>query len=238
MLPSDFEARFERLQERIASAAARAGRNPEEVRLVSVTKSHPPEVIQGAYEAGLRDFGENRVSELLEKQEVLDLSDARWHFVGRIQRRKVKKLIGQSALIHSVDRLSLAQELSKRGDAAAIVSNGLLQVNTSGEESKGGWEVYHPEGRERFFSEVETILALPAIRLHGLMTMAPFYDEPERMRPAFRAVHDLQRELTARFPGHLWEILSMGMTNDFEVAIEEGATHIRVGTALFGPREY
>lgn len=190
-----------------------------------------------AYEAGLHDLGENRVYEMLEKQEEVALPEARWHFIGPLQRRKVKDLVGHTHLIHSVDRLSLAQELSKRADTADVLVGGLLQVNVSGEETKGGWEVYRPEGRDAFFREVKEILQLPNLQLHGLMTMAPFYDDPEATRPVFAAVREVQQQLVGRFPEREWEILSMGMTNDFEVAIEEGATHVRVGRALFGPRD-
>lgn len=236
MTPQAFQERWQALQEQIAAAAARAGRNPDEITLVSVSKTHPAATIQLAYDAGVRDFGENRVAELLDKQAALTLPDARWHFIGHIQSRKAKELVGHSALIQSVDRLSLAEELSKRSASVGLVTDGLLQVNASGEESKGGWEVSDAEGRAAFFREVETMLALPALRLHGLMTLAPFYEEAERTRPTFAAVRALQHALRQRFPAQPWATLSMGMSNDFNVAIEEGATHIRVGTALFGER--
>ncbi|HEX8682006.1 MAG TPA: YggS family pyridoxal phosphate-dependent enzyme [Ardenticatenaceae bacterium] len=238
MVSHGFAERLEQVRERINAAAQRAGRDPDEVTLVAVTKTQPLELIEAAYAAGLRDFGENRVAELLGKRAALDLPDARWHFIGHVQSRKARDLIGHSDLIHSVDRLSLAQELSRRADATGIVVAALLQVNASGEETKGGWNIHHAGGREHFLAEVEQVVTLPALQFRGLMTMAPFYDEAEPTRPTFAATRAMLQTLRQRFPEQPFDLLSMGMTNDFEVAIEEGATHVRVGTALFGPRDY
>lgn len=236
MLPEDFAQRIGDVRERMARAAARSGRDEDAITLVAVTKGHPASLVRAAVEAGLRDIGENRVYEMLDKQATLDLPDARWHFIGHLQRRKVRDLIGHCDLVHSVDRLSLAQELDKRAAAAGATVSGLLQVNASGEESKGGWEVDSPAGGDAFLAQVEQVLALPHLRIQGLMTMAPFYEEAERTRPTFAHVRTMQQRLVERFPDHDFSILSMGMSNDFEIAIEEGATHVRLGTALFGPR--
>ncbi|MGH2541152.1 MAG: YggS family pyridoxal phosphate-dependent enzyme [Ardenticatenaceae bacterium] len=237
MLAGDLGERLRELQERIAAAAARAGRNLDEVTLVSVTKMQPPDVLRVAYEAGLRDFGENRVGEFLEKREALDLPGCRWHFIGHVQGRKARQLIGHTDLLHSVDRLSLARELSRRAEAEGVPLRGLLQVNSSGEESKGGWPIHDGAGRDVMLREMEEILSLPALRVRGMMTMAPLEDNPERTRPVFAAVRAMQHLLQEHFPEQAFDILSMGMTNDFEVAVEEGATHVRIGTALFRPRE-
>lgn len=236
MLPYDFAYRLKKIKERMVAAATRAGRDAGDITLVAVTKNRPPELVQAAYEAGLRDFGENRVAEMRSKQDVLTLPGARWHCIGHIQRRKVRQLIGHSDLVHSIDRLSLAEELSKRAAAAKMEIHGLLQVNSSGEENKGGWHVHAPAGQEAFLRDVEQILALPNLHVHGLMTMAPFYDKAEETRSTFATTYGMLQMLIERFPVHSFNILSMGMTNDFEVAIEEGATHVRLGTALFGPR--
>lgn len=239
-LQAQLRANLAQLRARIATAAQRAGRSADEVTLVAVSKGHPPESIAVAHELGLRDFGENRVGELLDKRESLLLPELEWHFIGNLQRRKVKQLVTRCGLVHSIDRLSLAQELSKRADEAVWCFDGLLQVNSSGEASKSGWEIYHAAGREQLLADVAAMLELPALRLHGLMTMAPFFDpdDAERARPFFAAMRTMQQTLQHTFPNHAWPILSMGMTNDFEVAVEEGATHIRVGTALFGARDY
>ncbi len=236
MLPDLLADRLEHLRVRVAEAARRAGRSADEVTLVAVTKTHPPETLQLAYEAGLRDFGENRVAELVEKRGTLALPEARWHFIGHIQSRKARDLVGQADLIHSVDRLSLAEELSRRSMAAETPVAVLLQVNSSGEASKGGWHTTGGSERDLFFREVEALLALPGLHVRGLMTIAPFVEEAEAARPVFAALGALRRVLAERFDATCFQMLSMGMTNDFEVAIEEGATHVRVGTALFGPR--
>ncbi|MBA3531294.1 MAG: YggS family pyridoxal phosphate-dependent enzyme [Ardenticatenales bacterium] len=237
MLPEDFTDRLQIIHTRLAGAAARAGRRAEEITLVAVTKGHPAEMVRAAYEAGLRHFGENRPTELLQKQATLLLPDAYWHFIGHIQRRRARELVGKSHLVHSIDRLELAQELSKRAVAGGAVVAGLLQVNSSGEESKGGWDITLPEGSAHFLADIAPLLALPNLEVRGLMTMAPYYEEAERTRPTFSALRALRQTLREHFPAHSFEMLSMGMSNDFEVAIEEGATHVRIGTSLFGPPE-
>lgn len=232
---TELRANLQCVQERIAAAAARAGRDPGEITLIAVTKTHPPELIAAVYELGVRDVGENRVEEALPKQEILP-ADLRWHMIGHIQRRKARNVVGNFTLVHSVDSSRIAEELNKRAQAAGITVEVLLEVNTSGEESKYGFAARTPAEVDSFLAEAEAIAALPALRVRGLMTMAPLTPDPETTRPVFAAVRRLRERLERDLPDYDWSLLSMGMTNDFEVAIEEGATHVRIGTAIFGAR--
>jgi pyridoxal phosphate enzyme (YggS family) len=223
---------LKQIRERIASAAQRAGRNPDSVKLVAVSKTQPAEAVMAALAAGQQTFGENYVQEFLDKVQHLPES-VEWHFIGSLQSNKVKYLTGHTRLIHSVDRLSLAQEIDRQwgkiGKACAI----LLQVNISGETTKSGTTAGD------LFQLAREVALLPQIRVRGLMTMPPFFDEPERARPYFRELKRLSELLTAEeIPGITMEELSMGMSGDFEVAIEEGATLVRVGSAIFGERYY
>lgn len=218
---------------RMAEAANRVGRQPSDVRLVAVSKTYPLEDIEAALVAGQVDFGENRLEELWPKVEAAHergLDAIRWHMIGTIQSRKSRDAIGPFALIHSVDRVKIAQRLSRDAVTAGCVLNVLLEVNVSGEASKHG---FTPEELRATAGE---LLALPGVRMGGLMTMAPFEAEPEETRPIFRALRRLRNELTERYPQGEWRELSMGMTNDFEIAIEEGATIVRIGSAIFGSR--
>jgi PLP dependent protein len=236
--------RIEGVRERIAAAARRAGRSAEQIRLVGVTKTHPPELVEQAFTAGLRDFGENRVQEAEPKIAALaaDRNAIAWHLIGHLQSNKAKRAAALFDVVHSVDRLSLAEVLA-RGVAARtpIPLSVLLQVNVSGEASKDGFELAgweaRPEVLDRFFAEVERLLALPQLRVGGLMTIAPWGDDPAAARPTFRSAQRLREALGRRFPAADWSALSMGMSDDFEVAIEEGATIVRVGRAIFGSRQ-
>lgn len=226
-------ANLESVRRRMAAAALRSGRNPSDVRLVAVSKQHPLEDIEAAMAAGQLDFGENRLEELWPKVEAArarGLDAIRWHMIGVIQSRKTRDAIGPFVLIHSVDRVKIAQRLSRDAIAAGCVMDVLLEINVSGEATKHGFTP------DELRSVAGDLLALPGIRIHGLMTMAPFEVEPEATRPVFRALRMLRDELAARFPQGDWRELSMGMTNDFEVAIEEGATIVRIGSAIFGAR--
>jgi len=234
-----------RVQERIAAAARRAGRRPEEVTLVAVTKTHPAHVVTAAYQAGLRDLGENRVEEASGKiprvREQVAASDRiRWHMIGHLQRRKARLAVALFDVIHSVDSLKLAQRIDRMAAESEKVMPVLLEVNVSGESSKYGFEqspAAGPEERAAFLADVAQILALPHLRLCGLMTMAPIVADPEEARPVFVALRRLRDDLRQRFPEADWRELSMGMTDDFEVAVEEGATLVRIGRAIFGERE-
>jgi pyridoxal phosphate enzyme (YggS family) len=218
---------------RMAAAATRAGRAPASVALVAVSKTHPLEAIAAAVAGGQLDFGENRFDELWEKvaaAEAAGLSAVRWHFIGAIQSRQTARAVGPFALIHAVDRTKIARRLSRDAEEAGHRMPVLLEVNVSGEESKHG---FAPDELRGAFAET---VALPGIDVQGLMTMAPFVDDAEEARPVFRGLAALRDELAAAH-GCALPHLSMGMSNDYEVAIEEGATIIRVGTAIFGTRE-
>ncbi len=228
-----------RVQERIEAAARRAGRDPADIILVAVTKTHPPEVVEAAYLAGLRHFGENRVEEAAPKIQAVaawlaaqkpDADPPAWHMIGHVQSRKADEAAGPYALIHSVDSVKLARRLdrfaSERGRRLPI----LLEVNVSGEASKYG---FRPTEVAAALTE---IAAMSSLQVQGLMTMAPIVADPEMARPVFRALRVLRDDLARRFPQMEWHHLSMGMTDDFEVAIEEGATLVRIGRAIFGER--
>lgn len=228
---NDFERIPERLaevQDRIAQAASHAGRPRDSIRLIAVSKTKPAEAIRIAYAAGQRDFGENYVQELVDKSKQLeDLKDLRWHFIGSLQRNKAKPATNLSHLIHTVDRDELAGELDKRAFALEKKQNVLIEVNVGDESSKSGVPI---DGLEHL---LETAKRLQNLNVKGLMAIPPFLDEPEAVRPYFTKL----RQLRERFGGvATLPELSMGMSHDFAVAIEEGATLVRVGTAIFGSR--
>ena len=244
------ERNLTRVRERIGEAALRAGRDPTEITLVAVTKTVPAEVVIAGYHAGLRHFGENRVEEGLAKIPVVRAAisgpSLTWHMVGHVQSRKAADVVAGFDVVHSVDRLRIAQRLSRFLQETGRSLPVLLECNVSGEESKFGFDLadweHHEARRGAFFAAVEEMLALPGLSLQGLMTMAPFVTDPEIVRPAFASLRGLLDALRERFPAqgddpaHVWRHLSMGMTGDFEVAIEEGATMVRVGRAIFGER--
>ena len=218
--------------ERMRIAAERAGREPSSVRLVAVSKTQPAEAVAAAVAAGQGLFGENYVQEFLDKARQLPDS-IEWHFIGSLQSNKVKYLAGHTSLIHSVDRISLAREIDRQWEKSGTNCDILLQVNISGEETKSGTTT------AGVIELAREAAALPHLRIRGLMTMPPFYDEPERARPYFRELRRLAEHIEAeKIPGVVMEELSMGMSGDFEVAIEEGATLVRVGSAIFGERYY
>lgn len=221
-----------RVREAVEAAAARVGRDGGEVTLVAVTKGHPPEAVEAVVEAGIRDVGENRVGELEEKVGLLGLDRARWHMVGHLQRRKAPRLVEICHLLHSVDSERLAERLSRvldEADPPAEPFPVLLQVNTSGEEAK------HGLAAEGALEAIHRIVELPRLRVEGLMTMAPLTGDEAVLRGTFRRLRELH-EAARGLDGYEGTELSMGMTNDFPLAVEEGSTMIRVGTALFGER--
>lgn len=220
--------RIDSVQQRITQAAGRAGRHPDSVTLIAVTKTTPTPRIYAAYLSGIRDFGENRVEEALPKQTELP-NDIRWHMIGHIQSRKARDVVGHFSLTHSVDTLGLAETLQRRAAAADVVVPILLEVNVAGEASKYG---FTPDG---LTAALNTISHLSHLQVCGLMTMAPQTDDPASVRWVFRGLRELRDSLAETFPG-VRDHLSMGMTDDFEVAIEEGATLVRVGRAIFGER--
>jgi pyridoxal phosphate enzyme (YggS family) len=220
------------VRERIHRAAARAGRSPDDVVLVAVTKTHPPEVVREAFAAGLRDFGENRVQEAEGKVRALaDLRTAgvRWHLVGHLQSNKARKAAPLFDLVHSLDDADLGRRLDRIGAAEARVVRALVQVDLAGEGTKSGL----PEAA--LLATLEALRGLPSLRIEGLMVLPPFSEDPERTRPYFRRLRALRDQARAQSL-LLGSDLSMGMSHDFEVAIEEGATFVRVGTEIFGER--
>lgn len=225
----DIQENLTRIQDRIEAACLRAGREPGAVKLVAVTKTVSVDLVQQAVACGLRYFGENYVQEALPKIRLLG-GGLEWHFIGHLQRNKVKHVLGNFHLIHTVDRVSLAQEIDRRAQGTERIP-ALIQVNISGESTKSG---IPPDG---LINLLDAVIQLPHIQIHGLMTMPPFFDDPERARPYFQSLREWGERLKQHLsPPHALEELSMGMTGDFEAAIEEGATIVRIGTALFGPR--
>lgn len=219
--------RYAGVLDRVAQAAQRAGRSPEDVTLVAVSKTWPADVLKDAAGAGVEVFGENRAQELKEKFAVLG-DRVRWHFVGPLQSNKVRNVVGVAELVHSVDRYGLGEAIARRARSLGIVQDVLVEVNTGGEATKHGVE---PAGAVRLAEEVA---ALDGIAVKGLMTIPPRTDDPDGARPYFRDLVALRDLLAESVPGATE--LSMGMSADFEQAIEEGATIVRVGEAIFGPR--
>ena len=220
------------IEERIRAACRRAGRERSSVKLVCVTKTKPVEMLQEAYDAGERDFGENKVQEITAKKPLLP-KDVRWHMIGHLQTNKVKQVIDKAVMIHSVDSLHLAQEISRRAEAIGIVMPVLIEVNVAGEESKSGTTFENAEALIR-----EAAL-LPGIHIKGLMTIAPYTEDPEENRLYFRKLRQLAIDIGGKSIDNVDMIeLSMGMSGDFETAIEEGSTIVRIGTGIFGERHY
>jgi pyridoxal phosphate enzyme (YggS family) len=225
---------LERVRENIEKACLRAGRGSNCVKLLGATKTKPAQVLRWAYELGLKVFGENRVQEFLKKwEELQDLPDIEWHFIGRLQSNKVKYIIDKVRLIHSVDRPSLVDELQKRATKKGIDKvDILIEVNVGGEETKGGVEPSNLLPLAEYILEKASNL-----RILGLMTIPPYREDPQEVRPYFRELRNLRDKLQRELGLNLPE-LSMGMSHDYEVAIEEGATIVRVGSAIFGERQY
>ena len=223
---------LETVQKNIINACKKANRNFEEVQLIAVSKTKPISMLKEAYDAGVRDFGENKVQEILEKYDKLP-SDIRWHMIGHLQRNKVKYIIDKVSLIHSVDSLRLAEEISKEAVKHNLIMPILIELNIAGEESKFGMT----------FSECEEMIyavsKLPNLQIKGLMTVAPFVENAEENRQHFKVMKQLSVDImTKNIDNVCMDILSMGMTGDYEVAIEEGSNMVRVGTGIFGERNY
>lgn len=221
----DLSHRIGEVRERI-DAAARRGGHGQSVTIVAVTKNHGPDALNAAWDAGLRDVGENRVQEALEKMDVLQ-HPFRWHLIGHLQRNKVKHLT-RFHMLHSLDRPQLAAAVNTLGASMNRVFDAFVQVNVVGEESKGGYDA------ATFAPEAERLRQLPNVRIRGVMTMAPFDADEATLRMVFRGAREARD--TLRAAGHDADALSMGMSGDYEVAVEEGATHVRLGTVLFGSR--
>ncbi len=221
------------VEARIAGACEKAGRERSSVTLIAVSKTKPLPMLQEAYDCGCRDFGENRVQELTEKYEALP-KDIRWHMIGHLQRNKVKYLIGKVFLIHSVDSLRLAQEISRESVKKQVITSILIEVNAAGEQSKFGLT-----SAAEVLQMTEAIAALPGIAVKGLMTVAPYVEHAEENRQYFHALKQLSVDIRQKNIDNVsMDILSMGMTGDYEVAVSEGAGYVRVGTGIFGERDY
>jgi PLP dependent protein len=220
-----------RTNEKISNAVKKSGRTPGSVRVVAVSKTKPVSMIKAARSAGFADFGENYVQELVEKMSALPDYDLRWHYIGALQRNKCKQIVGRVHLIHSVDRLELAREISKLATQQNIVQNILIQIKIGDEESKSGLAV---ENSEQVVLEIAT---LPGLAIKGLMTFPPMYENPEDARADFRKLARLREQFKKSISTHGFDDLSMGTSHDYFVAIEEGATLVRIGTDIFGARE-
>lgn len=232
---AEIERRLDHVRGRVAAAAARASRPADEVRIVAVTKTHPVEVVRAGHQAGLRLFGENRVEEAEPKQAQLsDLAEVEWHMVGHIQSRKSKAAAAAFQVVHSVDRMKIARRLDRAREGRPRLPV-LLECNVSGEATKYGWPLAERERWSAILEQFGELLELPNLQVLGLMTMAPLVPDPEQIRPVFRKLRQLREFLRDSLGGD-WPELSMGMTDDFEVAVEEGATLLRIGRAIFGPR--
>lgn len=228
---------LQQVTDRIASAARSAGRDPEEVRLVVVTKAHPLEVVQAAVGIGARRLGENYVEEATAKINALAGHPAvEWHMIGHIQSRKAQAVVESFDYVHSLDSVKLARRLDRFAGEMERSLPALLELNVSGEESKFGWPAWDEEKTAELRPEIEQIQDFAHIRIQGLMTMAPFLPDPEQARPYFRRLRQIQAYLARHFPDTNWSELSMGMSADFEVAVQEGATIVRIGTAILGER--
>ena len=216
------------IHSRMQDAAHRVGRQVLDVRLVAVSKTYPPAVIQEAWNSGQHVFGENRVQDALPKIAELPV-EAEWHFIGHLQSNKIRKALPAFTLIHGVDNLELAQQINRIAGEMGLTANILLEINVSGEATKFG---FSPADLRQ---NLEGLLCLPNIRINGLMTMAPYSEDPETARPVFSKLRILRDELAAQ-SGQALPELSMGMSGDFEVAIQEGATIVRIGSSIFGHR--
>jgi PLP dependent protein len=228
----DLRNNIKSVRERIENAAKRAGRNQDDIKLVAVTKGVEPERMIEAVSLGIHTFGENYAQEFRLKKEIIDTTvseNVEWHFIGKLQRNKVKYIVGDVEMIHSLDSMTVAREIEKRATSLGIKSRVLIEVDTGEEETKGG---VRRDGVERFLKELQ---GFHSIEVHGLMTMPPYFDDPESARSYFITLRELRDRLSLEY-SELRE-LSVGMSGDFEVAIEEGATLVRVGTAIFGQRQ-
>lgn len=223
---------LKKVEENICAACAKAGRDRKEVTLIAVSKTKPVDMLRTVYDQGIREFGENKVQEMCDKIDVLP-QDIRWHMIGHLQTNKVKYIVGKTALIHSVDSLRLAQEIEKQAAKKNVKVSVLIEVNIAEEDSKFGIH------KEEAIALVRQIAQLEHLQIEGLMTIAPFVENAEDNRLFFREIHQLSVDIKEQNIDNVhMDILSMGMTGDYMVAIEEGATMVRVGTGIFGERNY
>jgi PLP dependent protein len=238
-LVSSIREKYQSTLDQITKAARKSSRDPNEVRLVVVTKAQPLEVVQAAIEAGVRVLGENYPEEAVTKIESLaGQTGVEWHMIGHVQSRKARLVTDHFALLHSLDSLKLARRLDRFAAEAGRVLPVLLEFNVGGEESKAGWQASDESQWEALFDDVSSILDLPGLRVQGLMTMPPLEIDPEDSRQYFQRLRNLRDHLASQFPQAAWRELSMGTSADYPIAVEEGATLVRVGTAIVGARKY
>ena len=237
LIRATIESNLRQVRERIAQAAQQAGRDPDEVRLIVVTKGHPVETVREAIAAGATDLGENYIEEALGKIEETGAAEqATWHMIGHVQSRKAQAASQHFAWVHTMDSARLANRLDRFAREAGRRLPALLECNVSGEASKFGWPAWQEDDWEGLLPEVGRLLALENLQVRGLMTMAPFLEDPEAARPFFRRLRRLQEFFQSHFPGAQWGELSMGMSADYPAAVMEGATMVRIGTAILGSR--
>lgn len=230
---------YQRVLNQIAESARKANRNPDEVRLVVVTKTQPIEIVQASFEAGVRIFGENYPEEgVMKIQSLAAQTGVEWHMIGHVQSRKARLVADHFALLHSLDSLKLAQRLDRFAAEAGRTLPVLLEFNVGGEDSKSGWDAADDSHWDALLPDLTAIMDLSHLRVQGLMTMPPLGTDPEGSRRFFQRLRRLRDYLGSRFPQAEWRELSMGTSTDFEVAVEEGATLVRVGTAIVGARKY
>ena len=223
---------LKKIEDNVDAACKKAGRSRDEVTLIAVSKTKPVEMLSTIYNQGIRDFGENKVQEMCDKMEQLP-SDIRWHMIGHLQTNKVKYIVGHTTLIHSVDSLHLAKEIEKQAEKKDVTVDILVEVNIAEEESKFGIH------KEETYELVRHIASLPHVHIRGIMTIAPYVENPEDNRMYFRGIRQLSVDIAEQNIDNVdMDVLSMGMTGDYMVAIEEGATMVRVGTGIFGERNY
>lgn len=235
-LTETLRLRLEKIRAEMDDAARQAGRAPENIRLMVVTKTHPAETVAAVLAAGARLLGENYVEEAIAKITALQAAQAEWHMIGHLQSRKADGVVQHFQTLESLDSLKLAQRLQRFSAEAGRILPVFLECNLSGEASKFGFAAQSASQRAAFFREVEQILLLPNLQIRGLMTMPPFFDEPQKARPYFASLRELREALLQRFPQADWRELSMGTSIDFPAAVQEGATLVRVGTAILGAR--
>jgi pyridoxal phosphate enzyme (YggS family) len=234
---NEIYTRYQRVLERIDQAASKVGRDPTTIQVVVVTKGHPLESVKGALDAGLKVFGENYPEEGISKISALPkLTDLKWHMIGHVQSRKAKLVSAHYDWLHSLDSIKLARRLDRFSGEVGRKLPVLLEFNVSGEKSKYGWEAWDEKSWSQLVEEISPILEYPNLEVCGLMTMAPFLAEPEQTRPYFQRLHQLKDYFSKHLPGVSWQELSMGMSSDYEIAVQEGATMVRIGTAIMGER--
>lgn len=229
---SEIKYNLETVRNRIREACRRAGRDESEVTLIAVSKTKPVSMVEEAYQWGARDFGENKVQEIQAKHDCLP-EDVRWHMIGHLQRNKVHQVLGKTVLIHSVDSLRLARQIEEEAAKRNLDADILLEINVAKEESKYGFFMEEAE------AAIEEISRYPHVHIRGLMTIAPFVENPEENREIFKKLYEFAVDIGRKNIDNVtMDVLSMGMTGDYEVAVEEGATMVRVGTGIFGERHY